>query len=69
MPLDQSRIIEQAKFTHSSLSKVFQKQTKTVEQEGMKKVEALKALKPGKNKEDIKSIERIFSKRHENYWN
>ena len=69
MPLDQSRIIEQAKFTHSSLSKAFEKQIKTIQQHGMKQVEALKALKPEKNKEHIKSIEIIFSKRHENYWN
>ena len=28
---DQSRIIEQAKFTYSSLGKAFEKQTKTIE--------------------------------------
>ena len=41
---DQSRIIEQAKFTYSPLSKAFGKQIKTIEDQGIKQVEALKAL-------------------------
>ena len=45
---DQSRI-EQAKFTYSPLSKAFEKQIKTIEDQGIKQVEALKALKPEKN--------------------
>ena len=32
LPSDQSRIMEQSKFTYSSLSNAFEKQTKTVEQ-------------------------------------
>ena len=31
LPSDQSRIIEQAKFTYSPLSKAFEKQIKTIE--------------------------------------
>ena len=31
---DQSRIIEQAKFTYSPLGKAFEKQTKTIEEQG-----------------------------------
>ena len=32
LPSDQSRIMEQSKFTYSSLGNAFEKQTKTVEQ-------------------------------------
>ena len=49
------------KFTHSPLSKVFEKQIKTTEDQGIRQVEALKALKPEKNK-DIKSIDGLFPK-------
>ena len=35
-PYDQSRIIEQAKFTYSLRGKVFEKQKKTIEQQGKK---------------------------------
>ena len=44
LPSDQSRIIEQAKFTYSRLGKTFEKQIKTIEDQGIKQVEALKAL-------------------------
>ena len=59
---DKSRIVEQAKFTYSPLSKAFEKQIKTIEDQGLKQVEALKPLKSEENKEDIKSIEGIFPK-------
>ena len=36
LPLDQNRIIEQAKFTFSPLGKVFEKQIKTIEEQGKK---------------------------------
>ena len=41
---DQSRIIEQAKFTYSPLCKAFEKQIKTIEEQGKKQVEALKPI-------------------------
>ena len=44
MPSDQSRIIEHAKFTYSPLRKAFEKHIKTIEDQGIKQVEALKAL-------------------------
>ena len=50
----QHQIIEQAKFTYSSLGKAFEKQIKTIEDQGKKQVEALKDLKP---EEQIKRIE------------
>ena len=43
---DQSRIIEQAVFTYSSLSKSFEKQIKTIEEQGKNQVEAFEVLKP-----------------------
>ena len=65
MPSDQSRIIEQAKLTYSPLGEAFAKQIKTAEDQVIKQVEALKALKPGKNKENIKSIKGTFLKETE----
>ena len=38
LPPDQKRVIEQAKFTYSCLSKAFEKQVKTVEVQGKNKV-------------------------------
>ena len=49
LPSDQSRIIEQAKFTYSSLGKALKKETKTMEDQGRKQTEALKVLKPEKS--------------------
>ena len=45
LPPDQSRIIEKANFTYSSLGKGFEKQIKTTEDQGIKQLEALKYLK------------------------
>ena len=46
LPSNQRQIIEQAKFTYSPLRKAFKKQTKTIEDQGKKQVDALTALKP-----------------------
>ena len=53
LPSDQQQIIQQAKFTYSSSEKTFEKQIKTIEDQGQKQVEALKDLKP---KEQTKAI-------------
>ena len=45
LPSNQQQIIEQARFTYSSLGKTFEKQTKTIEDQGQKQVEALNTLK------------------------
>ena len=37
LPPDQRRVIEQAKFTYSPLGKAFEKQTKTIEEQGKNK--------------------------------
>ena len=42
LPSDQSRIIKQAKFTYSPLGKAFEKQIKTIEDQGEKQIKALK---------------------------
>ena len=52
----------EVKFTHSLLHKTFEKQLKTIEDQGIKQVEAWKALKSEENREDIKLIEGIFTK-------
>ena len=54
LPSNQQQIIEQAKFTYSPLGKAFEKQIKTIEDQGKKQVDALENLKP---KEETKPIE------------
>ena len=54
LPSNQQQIIEKAKFTYSPLGKAFEKQIKTIEDQGKKQVDALENLKP---KEETKPIE------------
>ena len=54
LPSNQQQIIEQANFTYSPLGKAFEKQIKTIEDEGKKQVDALDNLKP---KGETKPIE------------
>ena len=49
LPSSQQQIIEQAKFTYSPLGKAFEKQIKTIEDQGKKQVDALKAIESGSN--------------------
>ena len=51
MPSNQQQIIEQAKFTYSPLGKSFEKQTKKIEDQGKKQIDALKTLESLKPKE------------------
>ena len=44
LPSTQQQIIEQAKFTYSPLGKAFDKQIKTIEDQGKKQVHALNTL-------------------------
>ena len=46
LPSNQQQIIEQARFTYSPLGKAFEKQIKTIEDQGKKQVDALKVLEP-----------------------
>ena len=50
LPSNQQQIIEQAKFTYSPLGKAFEKQIKTIEDQGKKHIEASKNLNQ-KNKQ------------------
>ena len=54
LPSDQQQIREQAKFTYSPLGKAFEKQIKTIEDQGQEQVDALENLKP---KEETRPIE------------
>ena len=45
LPSNKQQIIEQAKFEYSPLGKVFEKQVKTIEDQGEKQIEALENLK------------------------
>ena len=54
MPSNQQQIIEPVKFIYSTLGKAFEKQIKTIEDQGKKQVDDLKDLKP---KEQTKPIE------------
>ena len=49
LPANQQQIIEQTKLTYSPLGKAFDKQIKTIEDEGKKQVDALNTLKHNNN--------------------
>ena len=51
MPSNQQQIIEQAKFTYSPLGKAFEKQTKTIKDQGEKQIKAIQD-----NKEQLVNI-------------
>ena len=50
---NQQQIIEQAKFTHSPLGKAFEKQTKTIKDQGEKQIEAIQ------DKRSVESIKKF----------
>ena len=55
LPSNQQQIIEQAKFTYSPLGKAFEKQTKTIEDQGGKQIKAIQDnKKPLLNDDDYK---------------
>ena len=59
-------MIEQAQFIYSDLRKAFEKQLKTIEDQGIKQAEALKPLKPEENQE-LEIIEKLFPRKTRNY--
>ena len=60
LPSNQKQIIEQTKFTYSPLGNAFDKQIKTIEDQGKKQVDALNTLKSDNNKKlEIKNEEII----------
>ena len=46
LPSNQQQIIEQVRFTYSSLGEPFEKQIKTIEDQGKEQVDGLESLKP-----------------------
>ena len=46
LPSNQQQIIEKARFTYSPLGKAFEKQIKTIEDQGEKQINALKVSEP-----------------------
>ena len=67
LPPDQRRMIEEAKFTYSPLGKACEKQTKTIEEQGKKQIDAItnqnEKLGALTNKDDHKNIyKEIFDK-------
>ena len=54
LPFNQQQIIEHAKFTYSPLGKAFEKQIKTIEDQGKKQIDALESYQ---RKKEIKPIE------------
>ena len=61
LPSTQQQIIEQAKFTYSPLVKSFEKQTKTIKDEGEKQIKAIQ------DKRSIKSIEKKKIKKKKSF--
>ena len=59
LPPNQRRLIEKGKFSYCLLRKAFEKQTKTIEEQRKKQVEALEVLDP-ENNQKLKSIEGVF---------
>ena len=56
LPSNKQHITEQAKFEYSPLGKAFEKQVKTIEDQGKKQIEALENLKPKEiTQKEIKS--------------
>ena len=58
---NQSRVMEQAKLTCSSVEKAVEKQIKTIEDQGKKQAEALKVLRPVEHQQKAELIKGIFS--------
>ena len=59
-------MIEQTKFTYFPLEKPLEKQTKIIEDQIRKQIEASKFLKPAKHQQEQKSMEASFPKELEN---
>ena len=57
LPSNQQQIVGQARFTYSPLGKAFEKQMKTIEDQGERQVETSKEQHKTKSKEQTKPIE------------
>ena len=67
--IKKKKILEQAKFTYSPLGKAFERQIKTIEDQGKKQVEALKPedLKPEEQKAIKDKFDEKLSMQKETY--
>ena len=54
LPSNHKQIIEQAKFTYFPLVTAFEKQIKTIEDQGKKQIDASKDLKPKEEKKQLR---------------
>ena len=66
LPSNQQRIIQQAKFNYSPLGKAFEKQIKTIKDQGKKQVNAIQDNKQLVNKDDYKD-KLLHSKEREDF--
>ena len=68
MPSNQRQVIKRAKFAYSPLEKAFEKQTKTIEEQGRKQIDAIinqnERLAALANENDQKMITEIFIKKY-----
>ena len=64
LPSNQQQIIEQAKFTYSPLGKAFEKQTKTIKDQGEKQIKAIQY-----SKEQLANIKLLLSRKREIFKN
>ena len=69
LPLDQRRVIGQAKFIYTPLGKAFEKQTKTIEDQGEKQIKAIKENKKQLYNKQPDNTELLFSKEREIFKN
>ena len=65
LPSNQQQIIEQAKFTYSPLGKAFEKQTKTIEDQGEKQIKAIQDNKQQLISDDDYKNKLLISKERE----
>ena len=65
LPSNQQQIIEQAKFTYSPLGKSFEKQTKTIEDQGEKQIKAIQDNKRQLINDDDYKDQLLISKERE----
>ena len=65
LPSNQKQIIEQAKFTYSPLGKAFEKQTKTIKDQGEKQIKAIQSNKQQLISDDDYKTKLLISKERE----
>ena len=62
LPSNQQQIIEQTKFSYSPLGKAFEKQLKTIEDQGEKQIKALNTLKSNEKSNEKLEIQNMIPK-------